>query len=641
MTPWDNWDYDGINESVLTEQTIGGKKLKVLTHFDRNGFAYTLDRTNGTLLSTEPFVYVNWAKGIDLKTGRPIVNTEKLTKQGADTKNICPSAMGGKSEQPAAHSPMTNLFYAGTNNTCMNYEGVLVQYTAGAPYVGANVLVFNGHEGKDDYWGEFIAWDGANGKKVWGIKEEFPVQSGPLVTAANVVFYGTMDGWFKAVDARDGKLLWKHKLASGIIGNPMTFKGPDGKQYVAVYSGVGGWFGATVSLDLPSDDPTAALGAVNAAYSSGLPMATTKGGMLVVFALVGYRAPVEAAAAEEKPKIVSVFYGTDRNVTGDSRPASYYGAERGSMRFGICEVSIPPGHQMGELESSWVKRWEDPREHVVLVNVMPKDEQDFFRQLKQLIVKSSKRDAFVFIHGYNATFEDSCRRTAQIAYDLKFQGAPIMYSWPSAGKGWSYTADEAAIEWSTSNFERFITMVAERTGAETVHLIAHSMGSRAMVHALDSLMSKRGRLTRPLFNQIVLMAADIDAGVFKNLAGAAQKASERTTIYASSNDQCLKLSKKFHNFPRTGEAGANLTCIKGIDTIDVSAVTTSSVPSSIDFSEPLLCLFGFHESGHLYYGENRSVLADLSELIGLRRPPPRFNLRVRKCDGLTYWEFRP
>lgn len=285
MTPWDGWDYDGVNETILTEQTIGGKKRKALTHFDRNGFAYTLDRTDGTLLVAEPFVYVNWAKGIDLKTGRPMENPEKRTKQGADTKNICPDSMGGKDQQPAAYSPKTNLFYVPTNNMCMNYEGSLVQYTAGAAYVGANVLMFSGHEGKDNYLGEFIAWDATKGKKVWGVKEPFPVWSGPTVTATDVVFYGTMDGWLKAVHAKDGKLLWKHKVGSGIIGNPMTFKGPDGKQYVAVLSGIGGWFGAIVSLDLPPDDPFGALGAVGVGYKSGLDKATTKGGILYVFSL--------------------------------------------------------------------------------------------------------------------------------------------------------------------------------------------------------------------------------------------------------------------------------------------------------------------------------------------------------------------
>jgi PQQ-dependent dehydrogenase (methanol/ethanol family) len=285
MTPWDAWDYDGVNEGILSEQTIGGKKYKTITHFDRNGFAYTLDRTNGTLLVAEPFVYVNWAKGVDKKTGRPIEVPEKRTKQGADTKNICPCAMGGKDQQPAAYSPRTNLFYVPTNNMCMNYEGVEVKYTAGAAYVGANVLMFTGHEGKDKHLGEFIAWDGATGKRAWTIQEKFPAWSGVLVTATDLVFYGTMDGWFKAVSAKDGKELWKHKVGSGIIAVPMTYIGPDKKQYVAVYSGVGGWFGAPVSLDLPSDDPFGAVGAVGVAKESGLAKATTKGGMLYVFSL--------------------------------------------------------------------------------------------------------------------------------------------------------------------------------------------------------------------------------------------------------------------------------------------------------------------------------------------------------------------
>jgi alcohol dehydrogenase (cytochrome c)/methanol dehydrogenase (cytochrome c) subunit 1 len=282
MTPWDAWDYDGVNETILTTQTFGGKATKVLTHFDRNGFAYTLDRTNGTLLVAEPFVYLNWATGIDMKTGRPIEVPEKRTKQGADTKDICPCAMGGKDQQPAAYSPRTNLFYSPTNNMCMNYEGVLVQYTAGAPYVGANLLMFAGRGG---HWGEFIAWDGVKGKKVWGIKEPQPAWSGALVTGTDLVFYGTMDGWFKAADAKTGEVVWKHKVGSGIIGNPMTYQGPDGKQYVAVLSGVGGWFGAIVSLDIPPDDPFGALGEVGAAYASGLDKATTKGGILYVFAL--------------------------------------------------------------------------------------------------------------------------------------------------------------------------------------------------------------------------------------------------------------------------------------------------------------------------------------------------------------------
>jgi alcohol dehydrogenase (cytochrome c)/methanol dehydrogenase (cytochrome c) subunit 1 len=282
MTPWDAWDYDGVNEHLLVDLTVGGKPVKALVHFDRNGFAYTLDRKDGTLLVAEPFVFVNWASGIDKKTGRPIENKDKRTKAGVDTKDICPCAMGGKDQQPAAFSPRTGMFYVGTNNMCMNYEGVEVQYTAGAPYVGANVLMFPGRGG---HLGEFIAWDATTGKKVWGIKEPFPAWSGALATGGDVVFYGTMDGWFKAVNAKSGELLWKQKLPSGTIGNPITYIGPDGKQYVAIYAGVGGWFGLPVSANLPSDDPFGALGAVGVAYQSGLDKATSVGGTLHVFAL--------------------------------------------------------------------------------------------------------------------------------------------------------------------------------------------------------------------------------------------------------------------------------------------------------------------------------------------------------------------
>jgi alcohol dehydrogenase (cytochrome c)/methanol dehydrogenase (cytochrome c) subunit 1 len=290
MTPWDAWDYDGVNEHQLADLTIGGKKVKALVHFDRNGFGYTLDRTNGTLLVAEPFVYVNWAKGIDLKTGRPIEDPVKRTKQGEDTKDICPCAMGGKDQQPSAYSPKTGLFYVPTNNMCMNYEGVEVKYQSGAPYVGANVLMFPGRANmagapSDGHVGDFIAWDATTGKRVWTLKEAQPVWSGALAAAGGVVFYATLDGWFKAVDDKTGALLWKHKLAAGSIGNPMTYVAPDGKQYVAIYSGPGGWYAAPVAANLSRDDPYGALGAVGVAFGANLDKATSVGGTLHVFSL--------------------------------------------------------------------------------------------------------------------------------------------------------------------------------------------------------------------------------------------------------------------------------------------------------------------------------------------------------------------
>jgi lanthanide-dependent methanol dehydrogenase len=282
MTPHDSWDYDGVNESILVDLTVGGKKVAALVHFDRNGFAYTMDRKDGTILVAEPFAHVNWAKGIDKKTGRPIEDFTKRTKQGVVTKDICPNAMGGKDQQPAAYSPRTQLFYVPTNNMCMDYEATEVKYIAGAPYVGANLNMKAGPGGN---LGELIAWDAATGKKVWGIKERYPSWSGALTTATDLVFYGTMDGWFKAVDAKAGKVLWQHKVGSGIVGAPMTFTGPDKKQYVAIYSGVGGWFGLPVSNDLPRNDPYAALGAVGIADKSGLFENSNKGGTVYVFGL--------------------------------------------------------------------------------------------------------------------------------------------------------------------------------------------------------------------------------------------------------------------------------------------------------------------------------------------------------------------
>ena len=279
-TPHDRWDYDGINENVLVDLDINGQTRQVLVNFDRNGFAYVLDRRTGELLRADPFVFVNWAKGVDLKTGKPIEDPEKQTTATRNTKDICPSAMGGKNQQPVSFSPKTGYFYVPSNNLCMDYEGVEVKYQAGQPYVGAIVVSKAGPGG---HRGEFMAWDPINGKKVWGIKEPLSAWGGALATAGDVVFYGTMEGWLKAVDAKTGDVLWKFKTPSGIIGNPMTYTGPDGKQYVAVLSGIGGWSGIGVAADMSLEDPTAGLGAIGA--FKDLANYSNQGGVLTVFSL--------------------------------------------------------------------------------------------------------------------------------------------------------------------------------------------------------------------------------------------------------------------------------------------------------------------------------------------------------------------
>ncbi|XHH03207.1 methanol/ethanol family PQQ-dependent dehydrogenase [Mesorhizobium sp. ISC25] len=279
-TPHDLHDYDGINEQVLLDMTWQGKPRKVLVRPERNGYVYLLDRTTGEVLSAVPFGPVNSSKGVDLKTGRLIVNPDKKTGTGKVVRDICPTASGLKDWQPSAFSPKTGLLYIPHNNMCMDEEGVEVNYIAGTPYVGMNVRMIPGPGGNR---GAFTAWDVAAAKPAWSLKENFPVWSGAVATAGNVVFYGTMEGWFKAVSARTGELLWQFKTSSGIIGQPITYRGPDGHQYVAILSGVGGWAGAIVSGDLDPRDATAALGFVN--VMKDLKDVTTPGGTLYVFRL--------------------------------------------------------------------------------------------------------------------------------------------------------------------------------------------------------------------------------------------------------------------------------------------------------------------------------------------------------------------
>ena len=281
LTPHDNWDYDATGGMVLTELDIDGKLRKVLVHFDKNGFAYTVDRATGQLLVAKPYVDVNWARGIDLKTGRPLFDSTKFTGASkGNVRNICPSLEGGRSPATAvAYSPHTHLFYAATNNLCMDYQAAETGRILATPFIGANTPY---HAGPGGNLGAFIAWDAATGRKVWEIKEQFPVWGGSLVTVGGVVFYGTLDGWFKAADATTGRLLWKAKVGSGVVSNPITYTGPDGKQYVAVYGGIGGdWF--LLAGDVRSDDPADVREPSD--YIKNLARHTSQGGMLWVFAL--------------------------------------------------------------------------------------------------------------------------------------------------------------------------------------------------------------------------------------------------------------------------------------------------------------------------------------------------------------------
>jgi lanthanide-dependent methanol dehydrogenase len=281
FTPHENWDYDANAEMILADLDVGGRSRKVLVHFDKNGFAYTIDRVTGEVLVAQPFAPVTWAKSVNLATGRPVLDSTKLT--GASRGNItgiCPSLEGGKSPVSAAsYSPRTGLFYVSTNNLCMDYQAAQVTRLAGTPYIGAATPYKPGPGG---HMGAFIAWDARTGRKVWEIRERYPVWSGSVTTAGDVVFYGTLDGWFKAADARTGNPLWKFKVGSGVVGCPITYRGPDGKQYVAVYAGIGGdWF--LLSGDVRSDDPADVRAPAD--FMPDIARHTSQGGIVWIFAL--------------------------------------------------------------------------------------------------------------------------------------------------------------------------------------------------------------------------------------------------------------------------------------------------------------------------------------------------------------------
>jgi len=283
MTPYDEWDFDGVNEMILADINVKGKPTKALVHFDRNGFGYTLDRTTGELLVAEKYdPAVNWATNVDMKTGRPqVVAKYSTAKNGPDvnSKGICPAALGSKDEQPASFNPRNGRFYIPTNHVCMDYEPFKIDYTAGQPYVGATLSMYPAPGGSN--MGNFTVWDAGTGKIVQSKAEKFSVWSGVLTTAGGLACYGTLEGYLKCVDANDvNKELFKFKTPSGIIGNVFTYE-HKGRQYMGVFSGIGGWAGIGMAAGLEKDQD--GLGAVGG-YKE-LRDFTELGGSLTVFAL--------------------------------------------------------------------------------------------------------------------------------------------------------------------------------------------------------------------------------------------------------------------------------------------------------------------------------------------------------------------
>lgn len=321
---------------------------------------------------------------------------------------------------------------------------------------------------------------------------------------------------------------------------------------------------------------------------------------------------VRALRMQQTAARLDVLYGDERLVL-PSEPAL-------PIETGLAQVSIPPGHVLGEVErpSVWEgDLFEDPQEHLVVHSVVPRPEAAWFAELRAVVEGSEAEDAFVFVHGYNVTFEEALLRTAQIAYDLRFRGAPICFSWPSQGGVAAYTVDEANVRWATQHLERFLLALKERSGARRIHLIAHSMGNRALTEALQRL---RPRATdgAPLFHEVVLAAPDVDADTFRtDLAPAILPTGARVTLYASSRDAALRLSREVHGYPRAGEAGEGLVVVPGLETVDVSEVSGS----------------------HSYIGNNGRVLDDLGAILlrQARRTERPGAVLSRLLGGLPYW----
>lgn len=343
--------------------------------------------------------------------------------------------------------------------------------------------------------------------------------------------------------------------------------------------------------------------------------------------MTGAPAPSTAPPVADKPDYatVRVFYATDRNLTGSPDPREMFGAGRSGLTYGTSEVSIPRDHRMGELESPSIWRLEfreDPKKHVILLNTSVTSEDQFFSDVADRVRSSSASSAFLFVHGYNVTFEDAARRTAQMTYDLGFDGAPVFYSWPSQGRTSAYTVDEQNIEWSQTNLKGFLEDFFTRSESKNVYLIAHSMGNRALSRAIVSLLEEQPHLGERL-KEVILTAPDIDAEVFKrDIAPALTETGRPVTLYASSSDLALLASKRVHGYARAGDSGEGLVVVAGMETIDATAVDTSLL-------------------GHSYFAEATSVLSDIFYLIrDSTRADQRFGLRPVDGNDGRYWEFK-
>lgn len=343
----------------------------------------------------------------------------------------------------------------------------------------------------------------------------------------------------------------------------------------------------------------------------------------LTFALV-LKVPVKARGISPRFTVVRVFYATDRKAGMDHNSVQYLGvrSDNGTLAYGFCEVSIPETHSIANMERPSIWKFEfrpDPEKHMVLQKVEPESKDVFFKEVSGTVKSSPTKDAFVFIHGYNVSFENAAIRTAQLAYDFGFKGAPILYSWPSRGSLLGYLDDEESVKQTVGNLKQFLQEVADKSGATVVHLIAHSMGNRALLPAVSQLAADTHFKKFNEFHTIVLAAPDVDRDVFMKLVEQIRKPENKIALYVSERDQALAASHMlFHKEQRAGAGGGNSIVMPGVDTIDVSKISVDAL-------------------GHSYYGDSRSVVSDLLEFLK-GALPPRMGLTRISVGSLGYWQ---
>jgi esterase/lipase superfamily enzyme len=335
-------------------------------------------------------------------------------------------------------------------------------------------------------------------------------------------------------------------------------------------------------------------------------------------------------ASDDGYATVRVFYGTNRAPTGEMKAPQYYGVERGELGLGYVDVSIPETHKYGELETesrfsiySYVLGEEaKKRKYVLLLSLQALAEDDYYSQLRNYIDNSPSNDVFLFIHGYSTSFENAARRAAQLAYDLDFDGTPMFFSWPSQASTAAYTVDEAVVRPSGRVLARMLDQVIKRTNAARIHLIAHSMGNRAMIEALQTYVLMHGiEGSREAFDQVVFTAPDVDRDYFMEVMSMIGHVARRTTLYASNNDVALKSSKMLHGAPRAGLAGETIVTLPGIDTIDMSGVEADIL-------------------GHSYFAANEGAIYDLFRLFWRGEPPSaRCGMSRKEVADKGFWLF--